>query len=40
MARVSGEKAFAIKDKAPIHHSCKFVNEPLDKSPSFDSNQK
>src|SRR5262245_25364049 len=40
MARVPGQKALPIKDKAPIHHSCKFVNEPLDKSPSFDSNQK
>src|SRR5262249_42699140 len=39
-ARLPGQKALPIKDKAPIHHSCKFVNGPLDKSPSFDSNQK
>src|SRR5262249_56689137 len=40
MARVLGQKLLPIKDKAPIHQSCKFVNGPLDKSPSFDSNQK
>src|SRR5262249_1524219 len=40
MARVAARKAFAIKHKAPIHQSCRFVNGPLDKSPSFDSKQK
>src|SRR5262249_51750181 len=40
MARVPGQKALPIKDKAPIHQSCKFVNGPLDKSPSFDPNKK